>query len=211
MTEPLYSQEGFRFRSDEAGVVWLETELTNHSHSIEDNLRIRFEIENTNNKAANNKDFDLYAQRNGAGGYVPITLTSTYIQISPSAEFADGAADSVNRLTTSTATFTAGELDEDGLCGDGGWLDFAGNDQVEFCIKITSASSASDYFDIRVYETGVALNNYAYTPRLTATAPANKTINMGYATLVASGQALNDVLSPGIAGTAMMSHYAEIM
>jgi hypothetical protein len=170
VTTPLYSQEGFRFRVDDGAVNWLAAELSNHRHAIGANFRLRIEVENTNNKAENNVSFQLFAARNG-GGYTQVTTSSTYIQASTSPNFTDPTEDSTDRLTTSSATFSAGELDSDGDCGDGSFLDNGANQvmETEWCLQLTAATSPDDYFDFEVRTSaGGALNNYSYRARVTA-------------------------------------------
>ncbi len=168
MTAPLYSQEGFRFRSDEAGVVWLEDENVDRAQQINVQFRLRIEVENTNNRGGGGGiEFSLYVQRNGAGGYGAVAA-SAYVSPALSAEFADGDADNVDRLATSSAPFDEGVLDETGTEN----VSIGSNDhaEIEYCIVI-DGGSPTDTYDFRVYGGGSPLNNYADTPRVTAEAP----------------------------------------
>lgn len=173
MTNPVFNQNGFRFYDDGSG--WNDRELENVDHSIVDgtNVILRIEIEVTNSKTANNWLGTLYAQKNGAGGYTQMTTTRTDgCRIVASGWFTDADADNVDRLTSSSLTFTGGELDSDGNLGEvAGGMDFAGTDhwEVGICIEIDLANAVSgDYWDFEIRDdVGAQLDGYTRRPRFT--------------------------------------------
>jgi hypothetical protein len=190
MTAPLYSQEGCQLFEDDGvpgSATSIANENVNGSYEKNAKFRIRIEIENTNNRGGGGgHPFEIWAERNGAGGYFQITGATTYIQVATTIHYADGDADNVSRLTTSTATFDEGALDETGTEN----VSCAANEhiEIEYCLIITDAASVSDTFDFRVYDNGSPINNYSNTIRITALAPSNRTVSVSAVTLAGSAQ-----------------------
>ena len=173
MTNPIYNQNGFRFYDDDGAHTVLENENDDHSIDADINFMLRVEVEITNAKAVNNVVFTLYAQKNGVGGYNPVTgVTTNGIQIELSGNFADGDSDNNNRLTSSSLTFAGGCLQEvTPFSGPVAGYDFVGTDhwEIEVCLAIDSANANdTDYFDFEIRNSvGGVLNGYTREPRVT--------------------------------------------
>ena len=179
-TSSIYNQNGFAFYDDDNTWTIANDGLENDNLVAIDgtNYILRVEIEVTNAKAVNNILFDVYAAKNG-GSYTQLTTGRTDgLRIVASSWFSDAASDNNNRLSSSSLTFTGGELDSDGAIGEvAGGIDFVGQDhwEVGICLEIDTANaSASDYWDIRIeHDGGGALDGYSRIPRITYTpAPA---------------------------------------
>jgi hypothetical protein len=174
MTSPVFNQNGFRFYDDDGAWTPEQNENVDHSMDAAINVILRFELEVTNSKSVANWTGYLYSQKNGTGGYAEVNLSSTQgVQISPSANFADGDTDNNNRLTSSSLTFVNACQEEGSPLGNNvtGGVDFSGQDhwEIEICIDIDSANaSPNDYWDFELRDSGGGqLNGYTRRPRLT--------------------------------------------
>ncbi len=176
MTNPVFNQNGFRFYEDTSGWTALETENIDHARSDNTKIILRIEVEVTNAKSVNNWIGTVYAAKNG-GSYTVLNQARTDgLDMAASSWFTDADADNNDRLTSSSLTFTGGELDDDGALGEvSGGIDFAGQDHWEVGILIyidTGIATDTDYWDIQVKDdVGGDLDGYTRTPRLTYSAP----------------------------------------
>lgn len=140
MANPSYTQTTFRGYDDD-GVPGSATAKgivgADWTQIVDVNFRIRYALQETNAKASPNAAFGLEYNLN-SGGWNPVSITSSVVKAVATAHYVDGDADNVQRV--GSGTFTAGELDENAACGDGGHLDYAGNDECEgeFCLTIVS-------------------------------------------------------------------------
>ena len=205
MTSPIYNQNGFRFYEDagNGGPSWTPLELENadRTEPAGTSLRIRFEVEVTNSKAASNIVFYLMMQKNGTGGYQEVNLSSTDgINITASPYYADGDTDANDRLTSSSLTFVNAALEEGSPLGNNvvGGVDFSGTDhwEIEVCITINDTySDPDDYYDLQIWlDTSTALDGYTRTPRITH-ATGDVTVVMSTVTL--AGTARSTSVIPG--------------
>jgi len=172
MTSPIYNQNGFRFYQDTSGWTGLAAENANYSIGDDTHVILRIELEVTNAKASNNWSGYLYAAKNGGAYTVVDQSRADGLRAAPSSWFTDADADNNNRLTTSSLTFTGGELDSNGLLGDAiDGIDFAGQDhwEVSICLEIDTANASSgDYWDFELRDSGGAqLDSYSRRPRFT--------------------------------------------
>jgi hypothetical protein len=135
-------------------------------------------VEVTNAKIVNNWIGTVYANKNGTGYTVLNQARTDGLDMQASSWFTDADADNNNRLSSSSLTFTGGELDDDGALGEvTGGMDFAGQDHWEVGLLIFIDTGVSlndgDYWDIQVRDdVGGVLDGYTRTPRLTYNEPA---------------------------------------
>ena len=194
------NQSRFRFRSDtltvdSGSVVWAAAENTNWVPTPVQQgtpFRLRIEVGNTGSTSTGAQAWNIFVQRNGAGGYAQVTSSGTYVQSSSAASSdADNTSLTVSRLTsdfnTGTPAFVNGQYDNTGSTGNITLGIGSTNNQrteLEFGLVLTSSCLAGDFFDFRVYRgTSTALNTYTVTPRVTVTQAAFT------ATSIASGAA----------------------
>ena len=194
------TQSRFRFRSDtltvdSGSVVWAAAENTNWVPTPVQQgtpFRLRIEVGNTGSTSTGAQAWNIFVQRNGAGGYAQVTSSGTYVQSSSAASSdADNTSLTVSRLTsdfnTGTPAFVNGQYDNSGSTGNITLGIGSTNNQrteLEFGLVLTSSCLAGDFFDFRVYRgTSTALNTYTVTPRVTVTQAAFT------ATSIASGSA----------------------
>ena len=79
----------------------------------------------------------------------------------------------LRRQCVGSGAFTDGELDDDGTCGDGGYLDYTGNDECEceVCLLIVGADvSNADTVAVRMWPVDV----FTQSPTITVTAAARR-------------------------------------
>src|SRR3989304_1294121 len=111
------NQCGFRGRTDDSVGLnvdsgWSAAQNTDFSWDVDVVRRIRFEVEEVNNKIKNQTgtlEYNLLG-----AGWNPVTSSSSVLRAVASGQFADGDATS-NVLTASAKTFVAGAGDEDGV------------------------------------------------------------------------------------------------
>jgi len=176
MASPQYDQDAFKIRDDSAFVNqdsgWLGALNAGIDLENDTTVRIRFVIQEYNNKAANNIVFALRYQANGSGGYTNV-VTAANADVA----LVDSTLNSDHSATTQligTGTYTTGESDgfDDGTIDDyTANIDFDGNDEaeLEFCFEIpsTGAYGDGDYLEFRVYTSGgSSLNTYTNTARI---------------------------------------------
>jgi hypothetical protein len=183
MGTPAFTQVSFRWRSDngsETGAAWIANQNAGYSNGVEGNTyRIRFRIDETGGSYGwTSYVWNLYAQKNGAGGYAAVTA-STAVQFKTSSYFADGD-DCTAQLTGGTGTFVT---DNNGMKETTGGATNSGTAgylfELEWCIYLDPAQMVpGDYFDLRVYRGTTALTAYSATPRITTyTPPAGITVS----------------------------------
>ena len=186
MTNPVYDQDRFARVFDDGDLTGstLGTVNADWSQDVDTIFRIRFLVQESNNKATNNADFRLRFNHGGAG-YIEVG-SATAVQYASSAEtswtLTDGDAISTARL--GGGSISGGEYDEDNSFTN---LDFGGNDQVEieFCLTIDSASvSNNDTILFQVYEDATnPLDTYTNTPTVTVVVAAPDALTASEITL----------------------------
>jgi len=176
---PSFDQDRFRFRNDDADLdnaTWKAALNTNISWPINQNIRLRFAVQETAGVRTTNQLFELYYSING-GSYT-YNYPGSYMS---SPYFSDETRDNVQRLGTGQ-TFKGGGGNTSGAIGAGDWLDYGGSDEweLEFCFRVPTTCVFGDTIDFRVYRWNgtsyVAINTYTNTPRITVagTTKSNK-------------------------------------
>jgi hypothetical protein len=164
-------QVAYRGYADDAGLgsaTAKAAQNTNWNQPMEENFRVRFEIQEEAAEAET-IGFQLQYNRNSAG-WNNVHALSLVVRTSLSSNVADGAATG-DLLTAGTGTFRAGTFDE--VNGQVATVDFQGSDhtEVEFCVKIRSDDVAvNDTIQLRVIRIGGSLETWTATPTVTATA-----------------------------------------
>ncbi len=173
-----YTQEDTRARNDD-GTISTATYMgsgnnENQSIDIDTIFRWRMVIQ-VGGMDAGDRNFTLFAQKNGAGGYAQILSSSTggLRLINDANSIAD---DSVTVQGIGDGTYTSGT--SNGYCDgttddDTGVVNIAAGEEgeVEFCLQMPDGEAAdTDYWDLRVYRGTTAFDTYTNTPRVTAVA-----------------------------------------
>lgn len=193
---PNLDQDSFRGRNDdgsESAATWKATANTNWSQLPDENFRVRFLVQEDAGGAENNVNLQLQYNHNAAG-WNNVSGTSTVVQASASANFADDD-DTTQQIGTGTFITPNSGMDENnGLAGESGNIDFSGNDEVEveYCCQILSADTATnDTIELRVVRgDGTVLETYTNTPSITVDAAA-QTVTVGLAVATTSGLAVS--------------------
>jgi len=119
--------------------------------NVDENFRVRWAIEESNNRLGFNKAYGFECDKNG-GGYSPVGAATTNVIFVLSGEYADEDADNVERVYQGGMGFVGGVLCESSSVGDNAQIDFAGNDvwEIEACFQIVGADVADgDIIKIR--------------------------------------------------------------
>jgi hypothetical protein len=176
-----WNQVAFRGRNDdgnETTATWKDTQNTNWTQAVDENFRVRLEVQETAGCAKNNVVWRLQYNLNAAG-WVDCSAASSVVRASASANFTDGAA-TTSQLTVGTGTFqggapTTGGMDE-GDCNAGGAsmdMSASGHSEAEFSVQIRSADvSNGDTVQLRITDSGVAFASYTATPSITVSEAA---------------------------------------
>jgi len=186
------TQEDFWFRNDNGSLTtatYIGAQTSNQTINADTVFRIRI-IAEENNAKTDPWAFQLYAQKNGSGGYTAVTTTRT-----DGLQYSDDANSIADGTTISTADFdltytgtpTDGEYDDAQSAAGTGTIGLNGTyTEIEFCLVINTGTgnvSNGDYWDLQMYSTGGSpLDGYNATPRVTATG-----------VFVTSGASLNGV------------------
>lgn len=163
---PITNQTDFRFREDsgnEATPTWLAAANTDISIDVDTDFRYRVVAAETAG-ASSPEPFNLllYYSLN-AGAYALVT-GATPVQFGIFSGASDGDA---TTQQVGAGSFVAGELDNTGAVTTVNLT--AQETEMEYCLTLDSAQIANDdTIDLRVYNSGVALNNYGNTGRATA-------------------------------------------
>lgn len=171
MTNPAFTQVAFRIRNDngdETTATWRQNQGVNDTIPFNGNFRVRFRLDETASRLWTNQTWSLNYQKNGAGGYSPVS-TSTPIKYTDSAQYVEGT-DCTAQLTGGTGTFVT---DNNGMVESSGGAVNSGTAgylfEVEFCLQIdpTQVSNA-DYLDLQVVCSSGHAITYSSVPRITA-------------------------------------------
>lgn len=162
----------------------LDTENTNRTAQIGDVVyMLRIQIEETGG-GAEVSGYEIYAQKNGAGGFlsVPYSATNNGIRLDNDTQSRADDEATTERLTAGAGTWQAGKYDDGSAAvGTGAITIQSQYTDLEFAVKIDTANAANDdYWEFRVvFSGGVVLDSYPGTyPTVTA--------DIGYAPLVAT-------------------------
>jgi hypothetical protein len=201
---PTVSQGHFRWRDDNYGLNtdngWLATEDNTYSTlAKESNVRLRVEVQNTGDAAANNYLYDLeYASKNGAScgddetfAEVPTTATTQHFEMINSSQFLDGDSITSSYLT-GTGTWANGEgVEYPSNTTSSYSLTNGYYTELEYAIKATSNSTSSSTYCFRLTNNGSSLDsygNYAQVTIASNTTPASPLTPYVNNTTAQSGQ-----------------------
>lgn len=198
MTSPAFTQITFRGRNDdgsESGATWKDVQGNDWSQLVGTNFRIRFLIDETNNRAWNNYNWTVYVSRNG-GAYSAIN--GTYVNFADSDYYTEDD-DCVSRLTGGSGSFLTdnnGMIESGGVCTNTG----AANDyfELEYCLTIVAGGvNNGDLLRFRVYLTsGSALGSYTDTPVVTVIKPVALTIQDATSAVTLDNCVVQQILTP---------------
>src|SRR3990167_2572516 len=169
MTNPSYTQVGFRGRNDngnETGASWKAAENVNWSQNVAENFRVRFRIDETVAKSWVNKTWNLYYSLNG-GAYTAVNGT-TPVQFALSGNFAD-SDDCTEQMTGGTGTFLVNNNGMKEATGGSTNTGAAGDLwETEWCLTIDPAQVADgNTITLRIYDGASAITTYSNTPSIT--------------------------------------------
>lgn len=166
-----FAQTSFRFYEDdgsEAANTAIDAVNTNITRVIssDNNLCVRFAIDNTGISAGlATDDYQLKYSKN-AGAYTDVTTSSSDVFAFNSSNLTNAGA-ATDRVAGSTAFSANGTVSEDGLADD---CLIGVSNYVNFLYTLTLKNSDlanNDTLDFRVYKNGAVLNAYTNTPRIT--------------------------------------------
>ncbi|TAK45255.1 MAG: hypothetical protein EPO27_10570 [Betaproteobacteria bacterium] len=167
-----WNQKAFRGRNDngdQATATWKANQNVNWTQAVDENFRVRFEVQETAACAGNNKVWQLQYNLNAAG-WVTVNGASNVVRSTASPNVAD-AANLTDQLTAGTGTFQgATGFDEANGAAGGNSMDVAasGHAEAEFCVQILSADVANnDTVQLRITDNGTAFAAYDATPSIT--------------------------------------------
>ena len=168
MTLPYYTQTHWRFREDGGTYLGTGNDDDSITLDLDTTYRIRFEVVESNNKAANNQNFRLQYQLN-TGGWNDVTTTSSVVQAVASDNITD-AADTTQELTSTGGFITDNDgFAEDGYAGTTSTFSANGCAEYEFSFQILSADVANeDVLDLRLeLNDTTVLDDWTNYPSLT--------------------------------------------
>lgn len=167
------NQTDFRFRADsgnEATPTWLQNINIDHSMDVDTDFRYRVVVAETAG-ATNPETVNLLLYYSHNSGAYTLITASTLIQFATFTGSSDGDA---TTQQLGSGSFVAGELDSNGSVAN---LDIQATEtEMEYCLTIDSAQVANDdTIDLRAYTSGVPLDVYGNTGRITVVeaAPSN--------------------------------------
>ena len=168
MTNPSYTQVGFRGRNDngsESSATWKANENVNWSQNVAENFRVRFRIDETVPRLWTNKTFNLYYSV--GAGYNPVSGT-TPVRFALSSNFNDND-DCTQQLTGGTGTFL---VNNNGMKeATGGSVNTGAGGEIwdtEWCLTIDPAQVADgNTITLRIYDGASAITTYSNTPSIT--------------------------------------------
>jgi len=197
MTSAAFTQGTFRGRNDLYGVNvdngWLAGLGLDWTQDTATIFRVRFVIQETNNKSVNNQQFKLFASYDGGAYTTEVTPTSNYARVIPSTNAGFNDGDTTTQLIGS-GSYVIGEsvgADEDGQTGN---IDYDGNDEaeLEFCLYIPHiAAYAGKAIRLRVYDAaGDPINSYTDEPAITVSMLAGHPTSLTAGNVIKGGNIL---------------------
>jgi hypothetical protein len=177
---PSYDQDSFRGRNDdgtdETDGTWKAAVNTNWNQIHDENFRVRFLIEELNDLADADVEFQLQYNLN-SGGWNDVNASSSVMRSSASTKLTDGENTTEQMSGPGTFITTNAGVDEvNGLAG-GSALDFTTTPnqevELEYCLQLRSADvTGGDTIQLRlVEEADKALSSYTNTPSFTVGNP----------------------------------------
>ena len=173
-----WNQVSFRGRDDdgdETTATWKALQNTNWTQAVDENFRVRFEMQETAGCAANNVN-NIQLQYNlNAAGWVSVTAISNVVRASLTLNVLDAAA-TTDQLTAGTGTFEGDACFDsvNGVCGSTATdVSASGHVEPEFCVQILSGDVANDdVVQLRITRGGTAFAAYDATPSVTVSESA---------------------------------------
>ncbi len=160
-----FDQKHFRIYQDDAALnsaTAYAAEDTNYNLSSGTNFRIRLEVANTGQAAANITSRLEFKE--DSGSWIQATTNSGNVRLKDTSNFTDAAA-TTTRLTA-TGTFTAGQGKDINSDATQISLTNAYYTEEEYCLKFQTLALAHTY-QFRITNAGVALDTYTATPSIT--------------------------------------------
>jgi len=175
VTSPIYDQKSFRGRNDDVALnsaTFTHALNANWTQLADVNFRVRFVVQESNNKSAA-QTFKVQYQVAG-GGYLPVT-TGSAVKVVDSGNFTDD--DATSQLLDGTGTFQAGVGDDlDNTLPTSGSITVPanGNTEIEITLQIDSSQvSNGQTVNLRVIlSPSTVLNSYTSIPAITADVPS---------------------------------------
>jgi len=171
MTTAYTNQISFRGRGDSVALnsTTFDYSLnTGWSQNVDEPFRVRFEVQETNNKNANITG-QLYYRRNG-GSWTLVSATSSVVKAVASSQFSNGAS-TTNILPSGLGTFAGGYGIWTGVSPSSVLLSNT-HLEHEYSIQIVGADvNNGDTIELEI-DAG-SLNAYTYVPSITAVVPVD--------------------------------------
>ena len=183
MTNPVFVQQSFRGRNDDGGETdasWIADANIDFNQVAGTPFRLRFLIQETNNKSATNQQYKAQYNKLSAGWVDVTTSSSNVISIGSANTSWTLTDDDATTQQVGGGTFFTGAFNDDDVAGEGNQLNFAGNDEteLEFCLQIVDADVAlGNTIQVRVVESdSTLLDTYSNTPTITVDKRQTQTI-----------------------------------
>lgn len=178
-------QQSFRARNDngsETSATWKAPLNSDIGMSLGVPFRVRFLIEETAGGSANNYNYVLQYSLNG-GAWTLATL-STPVHATPSAFVANGTP---TTQQLGAGSFVAGLFDSNASVSN---ISISSQQtEMEYCLLLDSAQmSGGDTVQLRVTNSGTALNGYTNTPSISVAVIGNISTTLEDTTAALSGQ-----------------------
>jgi hypothetical protein len=167
-----WRQDTFRFRNDdgsETTATWIDAAGTNITKNVDaGNISIRVRVAaSEQGVTAGTLTGCLYVQKNGTGGYIQASPTSTTgVKVLPSDNVTDDAA---TTQQISAVAWIAGKMDDlTGQCNATASIARYSGTEHEYSIQLNAANLVNgDYFDFREYNSTTLFATYTLTGRIT--------------------------------------------
>lgn len=160
-------QVAFRARNDdgtEVTATWKANTNTNWTQPSDENVRVRFEIQETGGVATAAQEWYRLQYRHNAGTWTDVNAASSVVRTTDSPNV--GFENTTDQLNIGTGTFRDGEIDDDdgaASIGTAGWP-ANGHSEFEYCVQIRSADVVNgDTIELRVFENDPAQPLAAYS------------------------------------------------
>ena len=166
-----WTQIAFQYRDDdgsETAATDRQAVNTNDTLELDTNYRMRIGVQGTHTGGSGSFDLTPAFQYNVDGlGWNNITTTSANVRAFASGlpHFTDD--DATTEQLLQSQTFVAGHMDDDGSTT---LVNLSETEESEFeiCFQLRSADlSGGESVEIRIVDSGVALNTYTATPSIT--------------------------------------------
>ena len=173
-TMEAWDQVAFQYRDDDGTeVAATDRQAVNvdDTLALDTNFRMRIGVQGAHTGGSGSFDLTVAFQYNvDAAGWNNITTTSSNVRAVGSANFTDD--DATTEQLAQSQTFVAGHMDDDGDCPAVS-LSETEESEFEICFQLRSAElSGGESVEIRIVDSGSALDTYTQTPSITVAAAA---------------------------------------